>query len=74
MTRDEERFLTCLKKSKSKVIKSVYTSINHYLYFQDVNQTGWTTKTIRDMWNRGDIHLEIAGLDLYKVSVNSTNC
>lgn len=74
MTRDEERFITCLKKSKSKVIKCVYNAFNHYCYFQDVNQTGWTTSTILDMSKRGDIELEIIGVDLYRVSVNSTNC
>lgn len=69
MTRDEERFLDCLKKSKSKTLVRVGTeTTTDYYYFSDVNQTGWSFYTIADMFEQGIINLEIIGTDLYKVT------
>lgn len=69
MTRDEERFMSCLKKSKSKTLVRVGTeTTTDYYYFSDVNQTGWSFYTIADMFEQGIINLEIVGTDLYKVT------
>lgn len=69
MTRDEERFLDCLKKSKSKTLVRVGTeTTTDYYYFSDVNQTGWSFYTIADMFEQGLINLEIIGTDLYRVT------
>lgn len=74
MTRDEERFLTCLKKSKSKVINRVESASAEHYCFDDVNQTEWSAHTLIDMMRAGIISLEIININSYQVSLNSTNC
>lgn len=50
LTRDEERFKSCLKKSKQKAIVMDRNSSGQYFwYFPDVEQTGWHPDTIRDL-------------------------
>ncbi|QVW27780.1 hypothetical protein [Hafnia phage Pocis76] len=67
MTRDEERFLSCLKKSKSKIIKQRFTYCLHY-YFTDVVQTGWVSQTIDGLIESGVISLEYVDDKLYRVA------
>ena len=49
LTRDEERFKSCLKKSKSKILTKGERNGQTYWYFEDVEQTGWHPDTIGDL-------------------------
>lgn len=49
LTRDEERFKSCLKKSKSKTIHLSTNGSQPFWYFKDVEQTGWHPETITDL-------------------------
>lgn len=49
LTRDEERFKSCLKKSKSKTIHLSTNGSQLFWYFKDVEQTGWHPETITDL-------------------------
>lgn len=46
LTLDEERFKSCLKKSKSKTIHLSTNGTQLFWYFKDVEQTGWHPETI----------------------------
>lgn len=50
LTRDEERFKSTLKKSKSKILHRGESSSGQvYWYFEDVDQTGFHPVTITDL-------------------------
>lgn len=49
LTRDEERFKSCLKKSKSKTIHLSTNGSQLFWYFKDVEQTGWHPDIITDL-------------------------
>lgn len=49
LTRDEERFKSCLKKSKSKILTRGESAGQYFWYFEDVDQTGWHPDAIGDL-------------------------
>lgn len=50
LTRDQERFKSCLKKSKSKsIVMDRNSSGERFWYFPDVDQTGWHHSAISEM-------------------------
>lgn len=50
LTRDEERFKSCLKKSKGKtIVMDRNSSGQSFWFFPDVEQTGWHPQTISDL-------------------------
>lgn len=54
LTRDEERFKSCLKKSKSKILTRSQNSVCQlFWYFDDVEQTGWHPDTIGELIEEG---------------------
>lgn len=63
LTRDEERFKSCLKKSKSKTIHLSTNGSQLFWYFRDVDQTGWHPETITDLIKDDliDIRLMVGG-------------
>lgn len=63
LTRDEERFKSCLKKSKSKTIHPSTNGSQLFWYFRDVDQTGWHPETITDLIKDDliDIRLMVGG-------------
>lgn len=63
LTRDEERFKSCLKKSKSKTIHLSTNGSQLFWYFKDVEQTGWHPNTLGDLLRDDliDIRLMVGG-------------
>lgn len=57
LTRDEERFKACLKKSKSKTIHLLNEDGRRVWYFKDVDQTGWHHDAIGQMIDDGIIKI-----------------
>lgn len=49
LTRDQERFKSCLKKSKSKTIHMSTNGSQLFWYFKDVDQTGWHPEAITEL-------------------------
>lgn len=78
LTRDEERFKSCLKKSKSKTIHLSTNGSQSFWYFKDVEQTGWHPETITDLIKDDLIQIRLmvgggAGVSYYQgISWNST--
>lgn len=80
LTRDEERFKSCLKKSKSKTIHLTHNGNPKmpYWYFKDVEQTGWHPETITDLIKDKLINIRLmvgggAGVAYYQgITWNST--
>lgn len=64
LTRDEERFKSCLKKSKSKTIHLSKNGSQLFWHFRDVEQTGWHPETITDLIKDDliDIRLMVGGV------------
>ena len=51
LTRDQERFKSCLKKSKCKdIVMDRNSSGERFWYFPDVEQSGWHHSAITEMF------------------------
>jgi hypothetical protein len=60
LSRDEERFKSCLKKSKDKaLLRDRNSSGQAFWYFPDVEQTGWHPDTIGDLIRDGLIEIGV---------------
>lgn len=60
LTRDQERFKSCLKKSKDKALLMYRNSSGErFWYFQDVDQTGWHHESIAELISHGLIEIGI---------------
>lgn len=65
LTRDEERFKSCLKKSRSKVIYKGERGGQVYWYFKDVEQTGFHRDTIVDLIRNDLVTFGLMTLESY---------
>lgn len=65
LTRDEERFKSCLKKSRSKVIYKGERGGQIYWFFKDVEQTGFHPDTIGDLIRKDLVTFGLMTLESY---------
>ena len=65
LTRDEERFRSCIKKSRSKVIHKGERNGQIYWFFNDVCQAGFHRDTIGDLIRKDLVTFGLMTLESY---------
>lgn len=72
VTRDMERLVSCLKKSKAKYMERRENVSNVYYFFPDVNNTGWHEQIVKQCISDGLVDLvsmDDAGIQLARVKL-----